>query len=346
MRILFITQTWDEQDSVLGFVPSWVAALRTVFSSTTVIALRASLKEYSHSIPVYSLGKEDGRGYVSKVFRFYQLVWRLRKSYDVIFVHMNPEYIVLAGLLWRLLGKKIVLWSAHGAVPFALHIAGFFAHRILTSTKEGCRLSSPKVRVIGQAIDTTLFTPSLEPASIPTLVVVGRISQTKGQAIAVRALALIHEKYPDTTLEILGAPIYDTDHVYESTVRALTRELGIESQVVWRGPLTRTTLANELPRMTLCINMSTNGSLDKAGLEALAAGVPVITGNPAFRAILSGVADMLFISSGESVDIVRAALSYLALSPNERERIRTALRERVVAEHSITTFAERVLKAL
>ena len=346
MRVLFITQVWDESDSVLGFVPSWVAALGTVFSSITVIALKVSPKKNLSSIPVYSLGKEEGRSRLGKIFQFYRLIWRLRESYDMAFIHMNPEYIVLAGLLWRLLGKKIVLWYAHGAVPLVLRVATFFAHRILTSTREGYRLSSSKVRVIGQAIDTELFAPYQELIPAPTLIVVGRVSPAKGQSIAVRALSLIREKYPDVKLEIVGAPIYDADHVYEISVRTLVRELSLESRVFWRGPRTRTELAREFSRMTLCINMSTNGSLDKAGLEALASGVPIITGNPAFQSILSGIADTLFISSGESTDVARAAISYLTLPINERKRIREELRARVIAQHSILTFPERVLNAL
>ena len=346
MKLLFITQVWDKNDSVLGFVPSWVEAFRPVSTSLSVIALRVSSSEHLNGIPVHSLRKEEGRGHTRKIFRFYQLLWDLRNSYDTVFVHMNPEYVVLAGFLWRLMGKKVVLWYAHGIVTWKLHAATPFCSRILTSTPEGCRISSKKLRVIGQAIDTELFSPASHVPLIPKLVVVGRIAETKSQALAVRALALIHKEYPEATLEIIGAPVYDADRIYESSVRELSRELGVESFVRWCGPLTRIELARELPHASLCINMSTNGSLDKAGLEALAAGVPVITANPAFRSILMGVADILFMSSQESSDVSRAILLYLTLPSEEREHIRRTLRERAVAEHSITTFAERVVSTL
>lgn len=346
MKILFITQVWDENDSILGFVPSWVDAFRPVSTELSVIALRVSSHKHLEGVPVYSLGKEEGKGRLTKILRLYQLVWSLRKSYDIVFVHMNPEYVVLAGLLWRLMGKKVVLWYAHGSVPFTLRVAEVFAYRILTSTPEGCRLESSKIRVVGQAIDTELFSPVPQIPSTSKLIVVGRIAEAKGQALAVRSLALIHKEYPDATLEIIGAPVYNTDRVYESSVRALTRELGIESFVQWRGPLTRGELAQELPKASLCINMSANGSLDKAGLEALSAGVPVVTANPAFRSVLTGNTLFLFLSSQESEEVVHALRSYFALSVTDREKIRAELRARVVAEHSITTFAERVKKVL
>jgi len=346
MKLLFITQVWDENDSVLGFVPSWADAFRPVSTSLSVIALRVSSYTRLDGISVYSLGKEKGRGRIQKIFQFYQLVWNLRGSYDTVFVHMNPEYVVLAGFLWRLLGKKVVLWYAHGSVPPALRVAEIFVHRILTSTPEGCRLESSKIRVIGQAIDTELFSPAPHVFFTQKLVVVGRIAETKSQALAVRALALIHKEYPETTLEIIGASVYDADRVYESSVKSLASELRVESFIHWRGPLIRTELAKELPTASLCINMSTNGSLDKAGLEALSAGVPVVTANPAFRVILSGIADILFVTTQESAEVATVIHKYLSLPLLEREQIRTELRVRVIAQHSIATFAERISRAL
>lgn len=347
MKMLFITQVWDENDSVLGFVPSWAAALAAISDKLSVVALRVSWRQRFPSIPVYSLGKEHGASRMREIIFFFTLVFRLRREYDTVFVHMNPEYIILAGWWWLLSEKRIVLWYAHGSVTWKLYLAAPFCHRILTSTPEGCRISSSKIRVVGQAIDTDLFQSiSNQKTELLRLVVVGRISPSKGQQVAIETLEKLRADGIDIYLDIIGAPIYESDRQYQKECEQYISDHKLSAYVNFMGPRDRTELAKILPSMTLCLNMSTTGSLDKAGLEAMAAGVPVITGNEAFRSSLEPYTSLFFISTGKSDDIIKAVLKYLALSAIERERVRVNLRENVITRHSIATFAERVIDAL
>ncbi|MBI3020171.1 MAG: glycosyltransferase family 4 protein [Parcubacteria group bacterium] len=64
---------------------------------------------------------------------------------------------VLAGWLWRLMGKKVALWHAHFEVNWRLRLAGLFAHVIFPTTKDGCRVWERKVRAIGHGIDVARF---------------------------------------------------------------------------------------------------------------------------------------------------------------------------------------------
>lgn len=345
MKLLFVTQIWDEKDSVLGFVPSWVAKLGAEADRTSVIAMKVKSVFTPPRTEVYSLGKERGASRLVKILRFLILVWRLRHTYDTVFVHMNPEYVVLAGLLWRVMGKQVVLWYAHGSVTTPLRIAILLAHVVLTSTPEGCRVSSPKVRVVGQAIDTKLFTPASNLPPVESLVIVGRVAPTKGHEVSFRALSTIHKTVPGVSLTIIGAPVHDRDVLYQGSMRELSRTLGIEESVVWRGPLSREELALDLPMFGLCINMSTNGSLDKAGLEALSSGVPVVTRNEAFRSVLADDTALLIPASDDPESLVRTIIRIMALTPSERGALRERLREQIVRLHSIDTFATRVWDA-
>ncbi len=346
MKLLFITQVWDEGDSILGFVPSWVKALSSHCKTVSIICMKQG--DGSTSFPVYSLGKERGASRLQKIYTFLALTFHLRHEYDTIFVHMNPEYIVLAGLWWRLMGKRVILWYAHGTVTWKLRLAVLFTDRILTSTPEGCRIRSPRLRVVGQAIDTDLFSPQENTGGVSPLrlVVVGRISTSKGQLLALQALAQLQREGIPITLTCIGEPVYPHDHEYLAECEKLTREQKLGSMVSFLGPKKRTELATILPTMTLCINMSTTGSLDKAGLEALSAGVPVITANEAFRSVIGGLSPELMLRRQASEDLMRALRWHLALPTAQRQELRDSLRQEVVRHHSLHTFADRIFATL
>lgn len=345
MKPLFITQVWDEGDSILGFVPSWVKALSSQCESASVICMKQGAS--SNLFPVYSLGKERGASRLQKIYTFFLLIFRLRHEYDTVFVHMNPEYIVLAGWWWKLMGKRIILWYAHGTITWKLRLAALFTDCILTSTPEGCRLNSSKLRIVGQAIDTELFHPlDTVESSVVSLVVVGRVSASKGQLLALQALAQLYKEGISITLTCIGEPVYPQDYEYLAECKKFTREQKLESIVSFLGPKTRTELAAILPTMTLCINMSTTGSLDKAGLEALSVGVPVITANEAFRSVIGELSPELMLNHQASEELVRALRWYLALPTTQRQELRDTLRYEVVQHHSLHTFADRIFATL
>jgi len=347
MRLLFITQIWDESDSVLGFVPAWVRALNTIFNPITIIALRASSDKSPVPFPVYSLGKEEGKSRIFKVLRLYHLVWKLRGSYDTVFVHMNPEYILLAGLLWRLMGKKVVLWYAHGTVTWKLRLAVLFTSRVLTSTPEGCRIKSKKLRIVGQAIDTGLFQP-IQQSNSPalSLVVVGRVSASKGQYLTLQALNVLRKDGYDVRLTIIGAPVYDKDYEYQELCKDYVQKNGLSAVVTFTGAQSRAQLARILPAMFLCVNMSSTGSLDKAGLEALVSGVPVITANNAFRSVIAEVTPELMLSGAEVKDLADAIRWYVSLPQDKKTESIHTLQNKVLHDHSLSTFARRIADVL
>ena len=70
---------------------------------------------------------------------------------------MNPEYVLLGGALWKLMGKKIGLWYAHGHLSGMLRVAHWITDVVFTSTTGGFNIPSPKRRVVGHGIDCERF---------------------------------------------------------------------------------------------------------------------------------------------------------------------------------------------
>src|SRR3989344_551624 len=131
MRLLICTQAVDRNDPVLGFFHRWIEEFSPHAEKVTVICLRKG--EYDlPNIEVIALSE---RGRLLRAIELLSIVFRRRREYDTVFVHMNPEYIVAAGWLWRILGKKVALWYAHKSVDLKLRIATTFAHIICTASK-------------------------------------------------------------------------------------------------------------------------------------------------------------------------------------------------------------------
>ena len=115
MKLLMITQKIDKDDDILGVYHEWARHIAKSFEKLSVICLYKGRNELPESIKVFSLGKEKHSHIIRRVaslFNFYKYILKERKDYDVVFVHMNPIYILLGWPLWKVMRKKVYLWFA------------------------------------------------------------------------------------------------------------------------------------------------------------------------------------------------------------------------------------------
>lgn len=268
MKLLIITQAVDERDPVLGFFTHWLTEFAKHLERVEVICLRKGQYELPPNVRVHSLGKERGVSRARYVLNFYTYIWRMRHDYDAVFVHMNPEYVVLGGFLWRLWRKRIALWYTHKSVNLKLRVTELFAHIIFTASKESFRLPSRKVRVMGHGIDTDFFSPDSRVARGEWYLSVGRLMPSKDHK-----MAIVEARNDGKTLRIAG------EGPERENLEAYAHSLG--ARVEFLGGLSQAALRDEYRKAMLLIHTSKTGSLDKVVLEALACGLPVRTYDPA-----------------------------------------------------------------
>ena len=277
MKLLITTQALDSSDPVLGFFVQWVGEFAKHCEQVTIICLRKGEYQLPQNVRVFALG---GGTKASRAYKLLRGAYKFRGNYDAVFVHMNPEYLVVAGFLWRLLHKRTVLWYTHKSVNVKLRIATLFANAVITASKESFRLPTKKLTVVGHGIDTDFFSPDESVARGTHALSVGRLMPAKRHDLAIRKA---HED--GRTLHIAG------DGSERKNLQALADMTG--ARVTFLGGLNQTQLRQEYRQAAYLVHTSETGSLDKVVLEALACGLPIRTNDPALKHLEGATAEFI-----------------------------------------------------
>jgi glycosyltransferase involved in cell wall biosynthesis len=154
---------------------------------------------------------------------------------------------------------------------------------------------------------------------------VGRLAETKGQEILLKAFARVCEKYPKSRLIITGKGRL------ESNLRALSAQLNIHERVVFLGY--RTDIPEVLMALDVFVLPSIAEGLPGALIEAMVAGIPVIASR------VGGVPEILndpslgIMVSPSSTDELASAMERLrSMDEMRRNMMGEALRKRVLEE--------------
>jgi glycosyltransferase involved in cell wall biosynthesis len=287
MKLLIITQKVDDHDDVLGFFVRWIEEFAKYAEKVTVICLQKGTYHLPDNVKVLSLGKEERKGRMIYIVRFFSAIWKKRREYDTVFVHMNPIYILFGGLFWKLWSKKIALWYTHKQVDLKLRIAEKFTDIVFTASKKSFRLKSDKVLVVGHGIDIERFYP-VEKKSHKKLniISVSRIAPVKNIHLMIEVAEILKKEDIPFEIKIAGAPITDADKIYFAELEKKVRDKNLHDSVIFVGAIPYSDIPAFYQKSDLFINLSETGSLDKAVLEAMASGVNVLTSNEAFFEML------------------------------------------------------------
>ncbi|MBI3336794.1 glycosyltransferase [Candidatus Peregrinibacteria bacterium] len=331
MKLLIITQKVDRADPILGFFHHWVEEFSKNFEKVTVIGQFVGEYELPANVHVYSLGKERGKSLIGQVFSFQFSVFKLRREYDAVFVHMTPIWIVLGAPVWILLRKRMYLWYEARGTRWPLRVAVLFVRKVFSASVSGMPIETSKSVITGHGIDTTVFVPTANPRIQKILLTAGRVSRSKRLECIFRLLRGISDEY---ALMVCGEPITRDDVAYEKELEDLLIRENLRPRVVIR-PCTQVGVRSLLQVARVFLHASTT-ALDKAVLEAMACGCPVVSTNPAVHGVLPKeccATDENFLEKVQRV---------LDLSDSEQRKLGEALRQRVVQEHDV----QKLIKTL
>lgn len=343
MKLLICTQAVDSRDSNLGFFHTWIEEFAKHCEQVTVICLREGEHALPGNVRVLSLGKEQGKGRVVRVWRFLNYIRTYAPRYDAVFVHMNPEYILLGGYWWRMWGKKVGLWYAHKSVTWKLRHALRFIDRVFTVSSNSFGIATPKLKALGHGIDTNLFAPAMhvENAGL-RIATIGRVAESKHLLEMIAVLDVLHARGEKFSFTVVGEPVTKAEEVYAQQLREEIAKRPYQANVHLLGAVPHHTLPDLLHAQDVLFNFGTTGNMDKAGLEALAAGVALFSTNQHFEELLGPWG--LYVASPNPEHIAQALLHFFGRG--DQPAILATLRNKVVAEHSLSALIPKILTEL
>jgi glycosyltransferase involved in cell wall biosynthesis len=239
------------------------------------------------------------------ILSFYQTIKQLRSQIQ----EANPNLIhansVRAGLVASVasVGTGIpVFWHLHDEMPrhpFSTAIRWFVAFSSRTHLISTCQAVADNfrgtilrlfgkhipLRVVENAIELEKFTPDaairrnirekLQLSDDEFVVgIVGLITPRKGQLGLIRAFGNARKQMSDSTLLIVGAPMFNKDHLYLQELEENVGRFGLENRVRFLG--LRSDVAAIMQGIDLLVVNSKSEALVIVAIEAMASGTPVI----------------------------------------------------------------------
>ncbi len=191
------------------------------------------------------------------------------------------------------------------------------------------------IRVWSHGIDLDRFHPLPHENPVPEIVMVGRFTEKKGHAYAIRAFANVIDAGREAHLTLIGSG------VLESRCRRLVRELAIEDHVTFTGVLTPEEVAERLPAADVALvpsivarNHDREGSPTVAK-EASACGTPVVgTYHAGLPAIVED-GETGFLVPERHVEALTDRLLRLLDAPDLRTRMGRAARNKMEREFAL-----------
>lgn len=343
MKLLIITQKIDADDPVLGFFHHWVEKLAQHFAGTTIICLQKGAVRLPPEIAVWSLGKELRPSRWSYLLKFYRAVWSQRSGYDAVFVHMNPVYILLGGIIWRLLGKNCYLWYNHSHGNVATWLAATRATLVFYTSPFSYTARFKHSRRMPAGIDTDMFQSDAGTARQPrSILYLGRISPIKKVDVLIRAAELLHQRGADFTLTIAGG----AEKQFAGYYRRMTELAGASAcsgRIKFSGAIPNYRAAELYNSHEVLVNLSPAGLFDKAVLEAMACESLALASSPAFRECLPP--ECLFDEG--SAESLAEKLDYMINLPPETKRsYGRQFRAYISAQHDLDLLVKELSRTL
>jgi len=346
MRLLITTQAVDLDEPVLNFFHRWIEELAKRVESIEVICLKEGEHHLPANVRVYTLGKPSSAttslGFIARIkytLRFLSFAWKLRDTYDTVFVHMNPEYIVLAGWFWKLSGKKVALWYNHPARPWSLVVASWFADIIFHTSPYAASAYYAQAKRMPAGIDTDVFKLIPVERDRSEAYMQGRITPDKRVHVALAALRELR-KSTDARLTIVG-PLLNP--VYAAELKQEYASELASGAATFAGSKRNSETPALYSAAGVAINLAEAGHFDKTVLEPMACETPVIVGSPAFAGLIP---EEWVVDGTDSHALAEALARLIALPEAEYRALGSHLRAGVVREHSLTALADRLAAEL
>jgi glycosyltransferase involved in cell wall biosynthesis len=347
-KLLICTQVMDQTSSTLGFMHTWVRDLSRVYEHVTVICLYKGEVELPSNVKVISLGKEHAInsnsflstltkrfGYIKK---FYTACWSNRNEYESVFVHMNQEYILLFGLVWRLMGKRVYMWRNHYDGNILTKIASYMCKKVFYTSRYSytSRFKNSLQMPVGVEIKNEIEANQNRVTN--SILFLSRFDPSKKPDLILKAIEEIRDKGYIVTANFVGGTSPAFPKFFEE-MQKLKTKLQLDSAVTFVGPVPSTETFRYYQTHDIYVNASRSGMFDKTIFEALAGGcLPIVTSKD-----WAEIVGTEFIAhENDQKSLSEKLIQALELSVEARREKVAELQRKVFPRHSLVTLIEKI----
>ena len=256
---------------------------------------------------------------------------------------MNPEYVVLGGLFWRLLKKKISLWYVHRQVNFKLRIAEKLCSKIFSVSPESFRVKSKQVSFVGHGIDTKKFKCGSEKLVKDKfqIISVGRITRIKNLDVLIKAVALLPDQAKkNVCVKLVGAPVTADDKIYQIELKEMVENESLVQVIRFLGATPYAEIVSLYCESGLLVNLAPTGGSDKAVLESMSCGVPVLVANEAYRSLFGELDSKFVFNYNDHEDLANKMVSVIYEPTNKTGGF---LRQQIVKNNNIESLIKKIV---
>lgn len=346
MRLLIVTQVVDPKHSVLGFFHGWIAEIAKHFEHVEVICLQEGVHALPKNVLVSTLGKRDGEQTsfthrITYTLRFLRLIFKKHGSYDAVLVHMNQEYILLAGWYWLVTRTPVFLWRNHYAGSMLTNVAAAFCAKVFCTSRYSYTARFKKTVIMPVGTDAVANPQGEVARESRSILSLGRISPSKNIHTIIESLGVLHARGIRFSATVRGKTESE-DEEYLATLKTRVRELGIENSVTF-GDAVPKSETNRLYRAhEIFINASPSGMLDKTIFSASAYGCLVVVSS---KDVAAEVDSRCIFDEGGAQMLAEKLEVLLALPDSDKDALSQSLRA-FAARHSLTELGNRLAKEI
>jgi glycosyltransferase involved in cell wall biosynthesis len=335
-KFVVVTQQVNPADATLGATVAKLRALAERVEELVVLTDSATegVLPDNARIRTFSAKRRAGRGMRFETALARELASSPRPS--AVLAHMCPIYAVLAAPLARPTGVKVLLWFTHWRKSRLLSTATRASSNVLSVDARTFPLKTRKLVAIGHGIDVSDLPCVRRPEDREpfTVLALGRTSPAKGLVTILQAV----EQVPEVRLRIVGPSLTNDERMHRMALERLVLDLQLIDRVDISGPVPRHAVPSLYADVDVLVNDMREGAADKVVYEAAATCLPVIASNHAFDTLLP---ERLRFEHGNPESLAEAIRFVLEA---DRQALGRTLHGTVVREHSVETWADRVVE--
>jgi glycosyltransferase involved in cell wall biosynthesis len=335
-KFVVVTQQVNPADATLGATVAKLRALAERVEELVVLTDSATegVLPDNARIRTFSAKRRAGRGMRFETALARELGSSPRPS--AVLAHMCPIYAVLAAPLARPTGVKVLLWFTHWRKSRLLSTATRASSNVLSVDARTFPLKTRKLVAIGHGIDVSDLPCVRRPEDREpfTVLALGRTSPAKGLVTILQAV----EQVPEVRLRIVGPSLTNDERMHRMALERLVLDLQLIDRVDNSGPVPRHAVPSLYADVDVLVNDMREGAADKVVYEAAATCLPVIASNHAFDTLLP---ERLRFEHGNPESLADAIRFVLEA---DRQALGRTLHGTVVREHSVETWADRVVE--